>query len=486
MSKRTVSVLFRELIALLFGVFELGYAIKVNNDNIHDLVYNATYLQNSSRVSDNSVNYLNTSLVTNMSEVFAFLKYFNQNLDMWDTSRTTDMSSMFSHASQFNGEIGTWDTSQVLTMSKMLASAVRFDSEISYWDTSKVIDMSSLFSYCYSFNRDIGQWDVGRVKDMGEMFGSAYNFNQNLSVWDVSSVEDMSSLFRYASGFNSDLNSWNTSMVTDMNGLFFHAKKFNGDISSWNTSKVVSMARMFTNAESFNVDLSHWDVSRVNNFQDIFNDTLSFNRQMCWDIEEYAMGKNGLLIDSGGKIFCGRTRVVEANMYAYMFAVAGVLGGISFALIILQVVKQNGLTKNGLTKNVKFDPFDMPEISIDVKRKILQKIFRPKIFSRSLVLNNKMKHGLAISPDDMDCEFLATNSNFKCIVCLQPCRYGEKVLCSNVCSHIFHYDCIIDWLVQNNTCPVCPCSMYTDDQIFQGVMLHFPELLQNNQDIIPL
>ena len=50
----------------------------------------------------------NTSKVTDMSLMFCWDKYFNEDIGGWDTSKVTDMSFMFNHAHKFNAilEVG--------------------------------------------------------------------------------------------------------------------------------------------------------------------------------------------------------------------------------------------------------------------------------------------------------------------------------------------------------------------------------------------
>ena len=44
----------------------------------------------------------NVSNVTNMSNMFYNIHYFNQDISQWDVSNVTDMSSMFWNAQEFN------------------------------------------------------------------------------------------------------------------------------------------------------------------------------------------------------------------------------------------------------------------------------------------------------------------------------------------------------------------------------------------------
>ena len=69
------------------------------------------------------VNLKDTSMVTDMSSMFAFTKAFNQPIGNWDTSMVTDMSRMFNEAKSFNQPIGNWDTSRVTNMRLMFWKA---------------------------------------------------------------------------------------------------------------------------------------------------------------------------------------------------------------------------------------------------------------------------------------------------------------------------------------------------------------------------
>ncbi len=74
-------------------------------------------------------------------------------------------------------------TTAVTNMSDIFAAQSEFNGDISGWDVSSVTDMSSMFIAATSFNGDISLWDVSSVTDMGSMFFSASAFNQNLEEW---------------------------------------------------------------------------------------------------------------------------------------------------------------------------------------------------------------------------------------------------------------------------------------------------------------
>ena len=180
------------------------------------------------------LNCINTSLITDMSDLFAgkfFYKYelskFKGNISKWDVSNVTDMSYMFAF-SQFNGDISKWNVSNVKNMKKMFYKS-KFNKDISNWNVSNVENMNSMF-FDSKFNHDISKWNVSNVKDMNWMFAFS-QFNQDISKWNVSNVKNMEGMF-FKGKFNQDISNWNVENVENMNHMF-EESKFNGDIASW-------------------------------------------------------------------------------------------------------------------------------------------------------------------------------------------------------------------------------------------------------------
>ena len=163
-----------------------------------------------------------------------------------DTSLITDMSELFAHVKRqdFSG-IETWDVSNVTSMFRMFNGAEYFNQDISQWDVSNVTDMSWMFSGAKSFNQPIDNWDVSNVTDMQKMFYGAKAFNQPIGSWDTSNVTNMFCMLDGASTFNQPIGSWDMSKVTDMSFMFTGAESFNQDVSAWELNPKVNKTKMF-------------------------------------------------------------------------------------------------------------------------------------------------------------------------------------------------------------------------------------------------
>ena len=87
-----------------------------------------------------------------------------------DTSKITDMSDLFDSIDKFNGDISNWDVSNVTSMTYMFYGCESFNQPLNTWNVSKVVKMSSMFCNCKSFNQNISKQNVSKVNDFGNMF----------------------------------------------------------------------------------------------------------------------------------------------------------------------------------------------------------------------------------------------------------------------------------------------------------------------------
>jgi len=62
---------------------------------------------------DADLNFIDTSLIIDMSELFWPFDISNIKIDEWDVSKVTNMQNMFYMCTKFDGNISKWDVSNV-------------------------------------------------------------------------------------------------------------------------------------------------------------------------------------------------------------------------------------------------------------------------------------------------------------------------------------------------------------------------------------
>lgn len=276
---------------------------------------------------------LNTSNITDMSEMFMDAVTFNDDISGLDTSNVTTMEKMFFVANDtmsFNQPIGSWDVSKVRTFRNMFGgvsgrSTQVFNQDIGGWDTRSATDMSYMFAAAFTtqgnlgtnafnnggsdsirnwnvsnvtdfsfmfatpdsdavphaFNQPLDGWDVSAARFMNNMFEGG-TFSQPLEAWDVRHVEDFTRMFS-RSGFNASLAGWNLSSATSVEHML-HQSPFNSDTTNWvlpsNAKGLVNGARDFNHASALS-----WDVSGVTNMEGLFQGARAFNQDISgWDV----------------------------------------------------------------------------------------------------------------------------------------------------------------------------------------------------------
>ena len=94
-------------------------------------------------------------------------------LNNLDTSHVTNMSEMFFDSTNLKSlDMSNWDTSNVTNMNAMFTSCLNLKNlNLKNWNTSNVTDMGSMFSTCQSLtNLDLSSFDTTKVINMEDMF----------------------------------------------------------------------------------------------------------------------------------------------------------------------------------------------------------------------------------------------------------------------------------------------------------------------------
>lgn len=177
---------------------------------------------------------------------FEVMGNFNVDVTNLDITSARNCNGMFYGCTKFNNGgpdtvgntggntgMGGWDVSLVTRMSNMFAYCDAFNVDISPWDVSRVITMSNMFDRAFSFNQPIGGtpngatgWNVSDCSSMSLMFANATRFNQYLGNFDTSQVTSMNGMFLNATSFNNGgytgLGKWPIKNVTNMGNMFLY------------------------------------------------------------------------------------------------------------------------------------------------------------------------------------------------------------------------------------------------------------------------
>ena len=230
-----------------------------------------------------SVEYINTSKITNMNSMFkncSSLMYLD--VSGWDTSKVTDMSDIFYNCSGLTSlDLRGWDTSLITNMSNMFAGCSGLSSlDISGWSTSRVTAMNDMFDGCSLLTSlDLSSFNTSLVTTTSDMFKDCSSLTSlDLSSWNTSKVTNMTTMFKGCSSLSSlNLSGWSTSRVSNMIGMFQNCSNLTSlDLSSFNTLRVSNMAGMFENCSSLtSLDLSSFNTLLVTDMSNMFNNCSS-------------------------------------------------------------------------------------------------------------------------------------------------------------------------------------------------------------------
>lgn len=224
------------------------------------------------------LNFLDTSRVTNMSNMFNGCKNLKSlDLSSFDTRKVTNMKIMFDDCEKLASlNISSFNTSNVTDMNYMFYNCSSLTSlNVSHFDTSKVTNMQNMFHFCRLLTRlDVSNFNTSRVTNMWCMFNNCDKLlSLDLSNFNTSKVTDMSFMFHKCSSLKSlNISSFNTSNVVNMKAMFYDCSSLTGlDVSRFNTSKVTDISIMFDECRGLtSLNVSNFDTHNVTDMSFVF------------------------------------------------------------------------------------------------------------------------------------------------------------------------------------------------------------------------
>ncbi len=238
---------------------------------------------------------IDTSGITDFSNLFSWNSSFNQDISGWNVSNGTNFYNMFYRASNFNQDLGEWKMGNATNIQAMFRDASEFNQNLNGWNVSKVTNFMNVFYKATAFNGEIKDWDVSSGKEFYGMFRNASAFNKNISEWNMSNATDIGQMFSNATIFNQDIAKWDVSKVTNFYGTFSYTSGMNYDLGvlgtngGWDVSSGENFGQMFYSNDIYNKDISNWDVSKGTDFYQMFMRTTLFNKDLKgWVIKDGA------------------------------------------------------------------------------------------------------------------------------------------------------------------------------------------------------
>ena len=231
------------------------------------------------------IEYLNTSDVTNMSDMFYKCSGLTS-LDVthFNTEKVTTMQLMFWGCSGLTSlDVTHFNTANVTHMGSMFQTCRSLTSlDVSNFNTEKVTDMRWMFTGCSGLiSLDLSKFNTEEVTNMECMFDGCSGLTSlDVSHFNTAKVTTMEAMFKGCSGLTSlVVSNFNTENVTNMYEMFSGCSRLtNLDVTHFNTSNVTSMGYMFYNCSSLtNLDVSNFNTAKVTDMGQMFSNCSGLN-----------------------------------------------------------------------------------------------------------------------------------------------------------------------------------------------------------------
>lgn len=297
------------------------------NENAHHMfsVITQIYTQGFNNVTSiNNLNYLNTSLTTNLTDFFTGMtKITSIDVSSFDTNKATNISSMFNSCSSLTSlDCSNFSTQNNTSLSYFCSGCSSLTSIIfsSKFKTNKVKSFQCCFSSCSSLaSLDLSSFDFSACEEFQMMFNGCENlisinfptncvihlkshfgkifYENGYGVFNCAMFQNCKKLQNICSfeldpemyylGFmfygcsslgSIDVSNWDTSHVKSLDHFAAHANLKRIGIENWDVSSLENANACFHNCAEEELDLSKWNVSKVKFFGQMFENSPNLKR----------------------------------------------------------------------------------------------------------------------------------------------------------------------------------------------------------------
>ena len=180
---------------------------------------------------------------------------------------------------ELDDEVKKLDTSNITNMSEMFRACSNLTNlDLSNFNTSNVVNMSNMFLDCGKLgNINFSNFDVSKVKYFSNMFNNCNKLTQlDLSSFNPINPVNTGSMFHGCKGLETiNLENFDTSSTTYLTYMFYNCNKLkNLNIKNFNTSKVTSLSYTFNGCQSLTT-LPELDAIKIGDINNAFNGCVS-------------------------------------------------------------------------------------------------------------------------------------------------------------------------------------------------------------------
>ena len=254
---------------------EGGVVANVNSRSLFSYIgYNV-----DDEVTITGLEYLDTGLVTIMSNMFYNCKASSLNLSKFNTDDVESMAYMFFGCSELkNLDLSSFNTKNVKTLAQIFEGCSNLEKvNLESFYTENVTVMNQMFNGCTNLKEiDLSNFNTSRVEQMGGLFYNCSSLRTiNLSNFDTRKVKSLNNMFFGCSSVTSiDISSFDTSSVTNMSGMFQGCNNLiNLDVTNFKTENVTDMSNMFNSCKKLtSLNVNNFKTNNVTNMWSMFRE----------------------------------------------------------------------------------------------------------------------------------------------------------------------------------------------------------------------